>query len=281
MDWQIEGWRDGSQIRIAATGRDWPSQSFLAILHDDRATGLCRWRLNEFCRIRSSQATSVGEFANLPASASFSDYRAGKGQEMAQRRGGMVKGAIDDIRGFHRIGLQSLEAFPDRLPVGQGHKLETAVGFNRDMVEKAGRFAQEFSRQDLNALCRKIEHGGFPLGVQHVVRLMRVKGQRQRWGFLQKTINDQWSCRDLSAAIQQKTGRRPIGGRTPVIENREGAILKLLTTCEQWRRLHGVIMGNKNGDEAVELNLSPAVRNGLKTCDSAVDRLYRRLLRAR
>ncbi len=40
-------------------------------------------------------------------------------------------------------------------------------------------------------------------------------------------------------------------------------------------------MGTKNGDEAVVLKLSPAVRNRLETCDSALGRLYKRLLKTR
>lgn len=200
---------------------------------------------------------------------------------MAHRRGGTAKAAIDDIRGFHRIGLRSLEAFPDRLPAGQGQKVGKTVGLNRDMIEKARRFAQEFFRHDVNAFCREIKQGGFPLGVQHIVRLMRVKGQRQRWRFLRRTINNQWSCRDLATTIQQRTGRRPRAGRTPVVGSAGDAVQKLLSICEQWRRLHGVIMDNRNGDQAIGLKLSLAVRNRLETCDTALDQLYKRLLKAR
>jgi hypothetical protein len=197
-----------------------------------------------------------------------------------QTRQTAIRRAIGDIRRLYTLGQRSVEEFPDRLPTGQGQKLGRATGLNRDMVEKARRFTQEYSRQDLTALCREIEKGGFPLGVQHVVRMMRVKSQRQRQRLLQKTINNRWSCRDLASAVQRLTDRRPRAGRTPVVGSTGDAVQRLLSICEQWRRLHGVIMGTKNGDEAVGLKLSSAVRNKLATGDVAVDRLYRRLLKA-
>jgi hypothetical protein len=163
--------------------------------------------------------------------------------------------------------------------MGQGQKLGNAAGLNRDMIEKSRRFALEFSKRDLNMLCREIEHGDFPVGVQVVVYLLRLP-ERQRWSFLAKTIKGRWSCRRLAAEIQRKTRRRPMSGRTPVIENQEDAVQKLLKICEQWDRLHRVITGNKNGDGAAGLQLSPGIRNQLDGCDSAVDRLYKRLLKA-
>jgi hypothetical protein len=163
--------------------------------------------------------------------------------------------------------------------MGQGQKMGNAAGLNRDMVEKSRRFASEFSRRNLNTLCREIEHGGFPAGVQVVVYLLRLP-ERQRWSFLAKAIKGRWSCRTLGAEIQRKTGRRPMSGRTPVIENQEDAVQKLLKICEQWQRLHRVITGNKNGDGFIGLKLSPGIISKLDGCDSAVDRLYKRLLKA-
>lgn len=195
---------------------------------------------------------------------------------MVNRTGHMsVKRAVTDVRKFHALGRESIEDCPGRLPAGQGQKLGRAAGLNRDMVEKSRRFAQEFSKRDLNAMCREIERGGFPVGVQVIVRLMRMKGDQRRWSFLRKTIEQKWSCRDLASAIQQKTGRRPRTGRTPVVEDQGDAVQKLLRMCEQWQRLLTVM--EKGG---IEMQMSRGIRNELEACGSALNRLFRQLIKA-
>jgi hypothetical protein len=169
----------------------------------------------------------------------------------------VVTSPPDYIRDFHKTGRTSLKAFPDRLPVGQGERLGKAAGMNRGMAEKSRAFAAAFSNNDLEKLCHRIKKDDFRFGLQHLVRLMRLPGQQQRWDFLDKAIKGRWSCRQLAAEIRQKTGRRPNSGRTPVITNRADAILKLQSICEQWRRMHGVITGGEDGDGAIEFKFPP------------------------
>ena len=189
-----------------------------------------------------------------------------------------VNKAITDIQRFYESGRKSLEPYPNALPHGKWVKLTVDAKMNRDRYLKCRQFARTVSKPDLKRICREIEHGGFPVGVQHAIRLLRLP-ENQRWRFLQKIIAARWSCRQLTAAIQQRTRRRPIGGRKPQINSQSDAVQKLLRICEQWSRLHGVIMGKKNVDQAVGMELSPAVRNELGRCDAAVNQLYKRLLK--
>jgi hypothetical protein len=61
-----------------------------------------------------------------------------------------------------------------------------------------------------------------------------------------------------------------------VVGSAGDAVQKLLSICEQWQRLLKVM--EKGG---IEMHLSRGVRKELEACNSAVDRLYTRLLKAR
>jgi len=191
-----------------------------------------------------------------------------------------VKRSVAGIRRLYELG-ERLKEFPKPLPRGKGERIAAAAGTNRDMVEKSRRFVVEFSRRDLNTLCREIESGGFPVGVQHVVRLTWIKGEKRRWSFLRRTIEERWGVRELLAAIQQSTGRRPRGGRRIRIRDRAHALTRMLGLCEHWNRLYKALKNSNNGGGAPGLKLSPAIRHEVDACDSAVNQLYGRLLKTR
>ena len=192
-----------------------------------------------------------------------------------------VKRAVSDIQRFYEAGRKSLESYGNNLPRGKWVKLTADANMNRDRYLKCRQFAGTVSKPDLSKICRKIEKGGFSFGVEHIVRLMRLPGQQQRWSFLDRAIERRWSCRDLALAVRKETGRRPRAGRTPTVRNREEAVHKLIACTELWQRLKRFIMSEKNGIEAIGLQLSPAIRNELDACDSALNRLYKRLLKVR
>lgn len=152
---------------------------------------------------------------------------------------------------------------------------------NSERLRKARNFAAEFSKGELNRLCREIEAGGFPVRVQHVVRLLRLPASRRR-KFLRQTIDQKWSCRQLATAIKQATGRRSPAGRRPGVHDAVAAVQKLREICEQWRRLHRVISGrwmSKKNGRAIELR--PSLDNAIQKCDGAMQKLYAALGRFR
>lgn len=199
-------------------------------------------------------------------------------------RGRTVAEAIADIRKFREIGRQSLKEFPDRFPQGNAEKAASDAGMNSDRLRKARVFAREFSKQELIRLCREIETGGVPVGVQHVVRLLRLPANR-RWKFLRQTIERKWSCQQLTTAIQQATGRRPRTGRMPTVRDGPEAVQKLLRHCEEWTRLYKVILGtsksHENGDGSIVESLPPRLDGPIRQCDQAIQKLYSALRRFR
>ncbi|MGD0461169.1 MAG: transposase [Tepidisphaeraceae bacterium] len=120
----------------------------------------------------------------------------------ARRHRKTVKQAIAEIRAFYEIGRRTLRDFPDHFSGGKGKSLAASLGISLDHLEKSRLFAQEYSRHELNELCRQIEKSDFAPGVQHVVRLMRLPSSR-RWKFLRQTIEEKMSCRQLASAIHQ------------------------------------------------------------------------------
>jgi hypothetical protein len=201
---------------------------------------------------------------------------------MAVRRyGRTMDQAIAEITKFHAIGSRSLEEFPDRLPHGDAKKAGTHAGMSSERLRKARAFARGFSKRELIRLRREIELGGIPVGVQHMVRLLRLPANR-RWKFLRDTIDQKWSCKQLATAIRQTTGRRR-AGRAPMVRDRSEAIQHLVAICEQWKRLHDVISGTRTGagnGEATVL-LRPRLDDTIQKCDEAMQRLYRALRRFR
>ncbi|MGD0461598.1 MAG: hypothetical protein ABSB74_03825 [Tepidisphaeraceae bacterium] len=201
-----------------------------------------------------------------------------------QKRGKTVAQATAEIRDFYEIGRGSLEEFSDRFPLGNAEKAAAKARMNSDRLRKARMFAREFSKPELIRLCREIDYGGFPIGVQHVVRLMWLPANR-RWKFLRQTIEEKLSCRQLATVIQQATGRRPRTGRMPRVKDRAEAIQKLLRLCEEWRRLNKAILGtnksHENGDGSIVESLPPSLDGPMRRCDLAIQRLYRMLGRFR
>ena len=125
-----------------------------------------------------------------------------------------INQAVKDIRRFYEAGRKTLDDYQGQLPWRKGPALAAKLGWNRDKLEKARQFARDMSKRDVNQLCRKIEDGGFRVTVQHLARLLAVKDQKRRWGLIDKTIQNKWSCRDLVVAIQLRMGRRqPRSGR--------------------------------------------------------------------
>ena len=201
---------------------------------------------------------------------------------MARWRGKTVDRAIADIREFHRVGCQSLEEFPDRLPQGRSKKVARSRAMNLDQLDKARAFAREFTVRKLKDLCDQIEKGGFPVGVSHVIRLFWLP-RNWREKFLRNTIREKWSCRRLGTAIQLATGRRRHSGRPPSVRDAAEGLQKLRTLCEQWRRLYRVVRGTggREDEGATGVLLPPKLEDPMRRCDSAIEEFYKLLRRFR
>lgn len=195
--------------------------------------------------------------------------------------GTTVDQTIKRIRAFHATGLRSLDEFPDGFSGGQGKQAAQRLEVTLEELEKARAFAKQYpKKRDLDRLCREIETSDFPIGVQHLVRIQRL-AKNSRAKFLRMAIENRWGCRQLAAAIQQRTGRRH-AGRTPLLRDPDEALRKLLEHCGQWQRLYRVIQQGNRGDEgAIGVKLPGELQNVLRRYDRASEELGQLLRRSR
>jgi hypothetical protein len=215
------------------------------------------------------------------AVAQAGSYGQPKVGSMAKKRyGKTLTKAIAEIRAFREMGLWSLEDFPGKFSGGKGMAQAKKLGVTSEQLAKGRSFAKESSEADLSRLCGEIEAGGFPVAPQHIVRLLRLPSNR-RWKFLRETIQNRWSCRDLTAAIQRAMGGRRRAGRTPRVTDRREAIQKLLVLCEQWQRLRAVLGQDETGDGTITEMLPRSLNAPIRQCDQAMAKLYGALGRFR
>jgi hypothetical protein len=199
----------------------------------------------------------------------------------ARRHGKIVAKAIAEIREFYEMGYVSLRDFPEHFSGGKGRELAAKLGITLDHLEKARLFAREYSKAELGRFYREIEAGGFRVGIQHAIRLLRLPEMSQRWKFLKLTIQSRWSCRQLADAVQELTGRLPQAGRLPKIGNQVDVIRQLRKISWQWRQLRKAIVRFEEKPGTVAANgilKNRRFKNRLERCDEAIEKLYRCVL---
>lgn len=189
-----------------------------------------------------------------------------------------VSQAIAALRRFHDIGRKSLKSDGESyLPRGKGMELAGKVGLSRDLYEKARQFYRKYPPDEFNKLCRTIRRGGFPVGVQHIVRLLRLP-DHQRLGFLNRTIAEEWGCRTLSTAIQGATGREPHAGRNITARGVADAVGRLQGECYHWKRLILAIKTKGDGRrKSIERSLPRNVQTQLGGCSRGIIKLNEQL----
>src|SRR5579871_3095253 len=90
------------------------------------------------------------------------------------------------------------------------------LGVNYDTASKMRRVAQEYTREQIEALCTQVMRHRSRFGPIHLLVLLRIQNRAQRDKLMRRAIREAWSNRRLKGAIQaMKGGRRPFVGRKP------------------------------------------------------------------
>jgi len=188
--------------------------------------------------------------------------------------------AITRLRRYHAVGLEAVSrSTSTKGKYSPGVALELAAnhGFQRDTVDKARRFAELYSAEELDELCGQRGPDGSVLGWGHVAQLLRVRNSRSRKALQRKAVKEAWSSRQLSAEISRRFGKKSSGGRKPIAAKSSGDVRhQILTRCEQWDRWQsGIIeiLDSENGEITSVRKELASVSRALKRLEKAVERV--------
>lgn len=149
--------------------------------------------------------------------------------------------AARSLRELWRAGRRSLRRLRmEEIHHGDKEKalLEEGAqeGLNYDTLAKARRFAQEYTREAVDDLCRQVRRYQAPFGGAHMVRLLSVPVTHRK-AFFHEALKAKWSGSRLDVAIRERFGRRRQGGRRPRVPDDPPARLSFLDgLCTKWLR---------------------------------------------
>jgi hypothetical protein len=153
----------------------------------------------------------------------------------------MTEGA-DKVREFYRLGQQVLSAAPI-MPQGYhpGVVAEfVTTGVSKPALYKARRFAELYSAQDIERICKHQLPDGRRLGIGHIYELIQIADSKKRRLLEQRTVDEGWSSRRLRTERRLAVGgqrQRPNAGRKPRLAGNQAALLhQLQERTDQWLR---------------------------------------------
>ena len=150
-----------------------------------------------------------------------------------------VVAAIANLRQGYEVGRKILQRFGEHAEPGQ-HLIEQAGReYNRsaDSLRKWRQFALEYTKRDLDALCKLCLDRERALGVTFIFRLVAIKNKRKREEFQRMTIVNHWGFDRFARELRRfklgyKRGRKalmPEGVREALaeIEEKRTKLIKL------------------------------------------------------
>lgn len=209
-----------------------------------------------------------------------------------------VKAATQNIRAFHDLG-RALPPKPERHKDNWGRRIiggeADLLGVNEDTLRKARAFADPdkgYTRKKLDDLCRLIrevqpvrrkvkpdQEEELPIFQRsHVIRLLSVKGKKQRLALQRKCIKEGWSTGALDREIAKRYGARRAGGRRRKIPpDLTDLLVQLEGACEGWRRWKGEL--SREPEEVTEkhvllANLPDELREQIEAVSKGIFTLH-------
>lgn len=159
-----------------------------------------------------------------------------------------VSDVIRSILEFWRKGKECL----DRTPLRRLDKPETAelprkwptlwaeaerTGTNAEFLAKARQAAEEYTKAEIEHLCKRIEKHRCRFGPSHVRRLLAVKDRELRAFLTTQALAHRWSVKELAQVIKAQRDRRPSVGRRPQVADDPAMVLvRLEDLCLSWTR---------------------------------------------
>lgn len=148
---------------------------------------------------------------------------------------GKVEAALKRLRHFHAKGAASLAECPGRPKYGSMRDIDNK-GESSELLRKARNFADLFNEAELDELCELCKRHDFPLGIGHILRLLRV--QKNQQAFCRRAIKNGWSAKQLDVEILRRNKtHHQAGRRRHVPKDAFEAYFQINRFCDQWQRL--------------------------------------------
>jgi hypothetical protein len=172
--------------------------------------------------------------------------------DISREEGARAAEALLDFYKKGRASLRRLESLRrrDAAALRHGRKQETLeaearhAGLNHDLMKKAWRLAQQYTEEEIEAICRKVRERPARFGYSHLVKVLGITDHGLRRQLTNEAIDGQWSVGDLQRAIQANKERRPHVGKKPrTPESVMEALLVLQTLCLKFNRWCDVALG--------------------------------------
>ena len=143
----------------------------------------------------------------------------------------------DRLRHYYRLGQEVIATgFPPK-------DLAETRGVSDHLMRKFRRFASDYTRYELEALCNTLRPNGLPLQWGHVNYLLGVHDKQQRKAMQQRAIENGWTAPQLNAEIRRKCGTDKGHGRPMVKPATPAAGLQqLMAEGQMWIRRCEVVM---------------------------------------
>lgn len=140
------------------------------------------------------------------------------------------------LKAYHAIGSVVAEAIPGRATWGDKNvaELAKAIGYKESMLTKLRAFAINYSKRDLNRLCRLADRVTW----SHVKLLLSIDDKGRRARKEEQIASKAWSTEDLRRAMKAEAAERHAGGR-PFSRPADplAGLRQLIAESERWLRL--------------------------------------------
>jgi hypothetical protein len=172
--------------------------------------------------------------------------------DISPEEGARAAEALLDFYKKGRASLRRLESLRRRDPAAlrHGRKQETLeaearhAGLNHDLMKKAWRLTQQYTEEEILAICGKVRERPARFGYSHLVKALGITDRGLRQHLVNEAIGGQWSVAALQRAIQTSKERRPDVGRKPKTpDDVMEALLVLQTLCLKFNRWCDVAFG--------------------------------------
>jgi hypothetical protein len=180
---------------------------------------------------------------------------------------------VKKIREVYEFGLGHFE----RTTYGKGEveKLAAKQKLGQVAVYRARQFARMFSKKDVERLCKLRCRNRNSLSWGHIIKILKVRQEHQRWKLLELAAKHDWSTRDLEREVDMRfpKTRKYSGGKPKTAADAAGLVQQISRTSESWLRFDDQLRLEVD-EVAYRDELPPALRDALRAAYAAMRDLY-------